>query len=348
YAALGGAIDDGLIMALKDAGVDHRIEIIREDTEVKPPIGLSRARKLILENEVDVIVGLVSSGVLGAVRDFIHQSKTPLIVANAGNVDATGKRCSQYIVRVSFSNAQITRPMGSWMVQNGIKTAYTLAPDYAAGHQMINAFAESFKASGGKIVGQDYTPFRKTKDFGPYLTKAQASNADAVFVFYSGSEAVAFVKQYGSLGLKDTLPLFGSGFLTSPLYVNAQGDGAIGSTTSLHYVPTLETPENKRFVADFVENYNRLPSEFAIQGYDAGRVLAETIKSGAHDRQSITEALSKVEYTGARGPLKIDPATNNVIQNIYVYQTIQGENGLTQKIIDVVKNVQDPPNGCVL
>jgi branched-chain amino acid transport system substrate-binding protein len=348
YASLGKEIENGFMQALDESGIAAKFNVIKEDTEVKPPVGLTKARKLILQDKADVLVGLVSSGVLGAVRDFVDGAKVPLIVANAGNTAATGARCSPYITRVSFSNAQVTRPMGQWMFDKGIRKVYTMAPDYAAGHQMIEAFTAEFEKAGGKIVGNAYTPFRKTKDFGPYLTTAGATDAEAVFTFYAGGEAIAFVKQYDAFGLKQNKPLYGAGFLTSPLYVNAEGPAAKGVITSLHYAPTLDTPENNKFVAAFSKANGRAPSEFAVQGYDAGRTLIEAVKAGATDAASITAALSKVSYTGPRGPMKIDPKTNNVIQNIYVYETVEVDGKLTQKILDTIENVQDDVNGCKL
>ena len=348
YAALGKEIEDGFTMALEEAGKTEEFKLVTEDSEAKPQVGVAKARKLVLQDEVDAMVGIVSSAVLGAVRDFVDGSKVPLVVANAGNDEATGKNCSRYITRVSFSNAQVNRPMGEWMARIGIKKVYTLAPDYAAGHQMIDAFAASFKAAGGEIVGSEYTPFGKTQDFGPYLTKAKAASPDAIYVFYAGKEAITFVKQYDSFGLKKDIPLYGSGFLTSPLYVAAEGPAAIGVTTALHYVPTLNTQENKDFVQAFRAKFNRAPSEYAVQGYDAGRVLVEAVKAGATDRASIAEQLSKVSYVGPRGPLTIDPATNNVVQNIYVYETAAAGDGLTQKMIGTIGLVRDPANGCTL
>jgi branched-chain amino acid transport system substrate-binding protein len=346
YAALGKEIDEGFMLALEEAGLAKDLAVSREDDEAKPPVGLTKARKLVLEDQVDVIVGIVSSGVLAAIRDFVDSSKVPLIVANAGNDEATGENCSKYIVRVSFSNAQVNRPMGKWMYDKGIRKVYTLAPDYAAGRQMIEAFSKAFTAAGGEIVGSDYTPFQKTQDFGPYLTKAKAANPQAIFTFYAGSEAISFVKQYGALGMKKDLPLYGSGFLTSPLYVNAEGPAAEGAITSLHYVPTIDTPANKAFVKAFKDKTGRIPSEYAVQGYDAGRALAEAVKGGATDKASLAAALPKVSYAGPRGPLKIDPATNNIVQNIYVYETVPGEGGLTQKVVDTIPDVADAPNGC--
>ncbi|GAB4287217.1 MAG: ABC transporter substrate-binding protein [Roseovarius sp.] len=346
YAALGNEITDGFNLAFKTAGREADFAIVREDTEVKPPVGLAKARKLVLEDEVDVIVGIVSSGVLGAVRDFVDGAKVPLIVANAGNDKATGESCSAYISRVSFSNGQVNRPMGPWLVEQGVTKVYTLAPDYAAGHQMIEAFTETFTAAGGEIVGGEYTPFGKTSDFGPYLANAKASGAQAIYVFYAGGEAISFVKQYGSFGKE--LPLYGSGFLTSPLYVNAEGDAAVGVVTSLHYVPTLDTPENKAFVEAFKAAYGRVPSEFAVQGYDAGMTLMAAVDSGASTREEIAAAVPKVKYVGPRGPLEIDPATNNIVQNIYIYETVKDGDMLTQKVLATVEGVRDEPKGCML
>ena len=346
YAALGNDITDGFNFAIEQAGRSGDFTIIQEDTEVKPPVGLAKARKLVLEDEVDVLAGVVSSGVLGALRDFVDGAEVPLIVANAGNNKATGEGCSPYITRVSFSNGQINRPMGPWLAEQGIKKVYTLAPDYAAGHQMIESFTEAFNAAGGEVVGGEFTPFGQTSDFGPYLTNATSSGAEAIYVFYAGGEAISFVKQYGSFGKK--LPLYGSGFLTSPLYVASEGEAAVGVTASLHYVPTLDTPENKSFVEAFKEKFDRTPSEYSVQGYDAAQTLMAAIDSGAADRAAIAEALPKVSYTGPRGPLEIDPATNNVVQNIYIYETVAEGDGLTQKIVGTVEAVRDEPSGCAL
>ncbi|MET4127143.1 ABC transporter substrate-binding protein [Roseovarius sp. MBR-6] len=348
YAALGNDIEAGFTTALEQFGSETpaTFEIIREDTEVKPPVALGKAKKLILQDKVDVMAGIVSSGVLGAVRDMVHGAGVPLIVANAGNDEATGAACSPYITRMSFSNGQVNRPMGQWMYDQGIRKVYTLAPDYAAGRQMIDGFAQTFTAAGGEIVGQEFTPFQKTQDFGPYLAQAKSSGAEAVFVFYAGGEAISFVKQYDSFGLKADLPLYGSGFLTSPLYVNAEGPAAEGVITALHYVPTIDSPANAQFVAAFTAKTGRVPSEFAVHGYDAGRALIEAVKAGATDRESLANALRLVSFEGPRGALSIDPATNNIIQPIYVYETVAGADGMTQKVLAQLPAEADPVNGC--
>ena len=347
YAALAEEIDAGFDMALEQQGQGLEFEIVREDTEVQPPVGLAKARKLVLQDEVDVLTGVVSSGVLGAIRDFVHEAQVPLVVSNAGLDAATGERCTPYIVRVSFTNASPSTAMGEWLAGQGVTKVYTLAPDYAAGHDSIGAFEESFTAGGGEIVGGEFTPFQKTQDFGPYLAKAKESGAEALYVFYAGGEAISFVKQYDSFGLKETMPLYGSGFLTSPLYVAAEGPAANGVVASLHYVPTVEGEANAKFVEEFEAKYGHRPSEYAVQGYDAGRAIAQAVKGGATDRAALAAALPKVDLSGSpRGPVSIDPATHNIVQNMYIYETVAGEDGPTQKIVGTVENFTPPANGC--
>ena len=350
FAALAQDIDDAFVLGLETFGAEAGVtfDLVREDTEVKPPVGLAKTKKLILQDEVDVLVGVVSSGVLGAIRDTVDGAGVPLIVANVGNDEATGEACSPYITRISFSNQQVNRPMGKWMVDQGVKKVFTIAPDYAAGRQMIDAFTTAFTAAGGEVVGQEWPPFQKTQDFGPFLANAKASGADAVYVFFAGGEAISFVKQYDSFGLKAELPLYGSGFLTSSLYVNAQGPAAEGVITALHYVPTLDNPENAALVEAFKAKTGRIPSEYAVQGYDSARALVEAVKAGATDRASLAAALPKVSFTGPRGELRIDPATNNIVQPIHVYETVAGADGLTQKVLATLPAEADPANGCVM
>ncbi|MFV0410404.1 MAG: ABC transporter substrate-binding protein [Paracoccus sp. (in: a-proteobacteria)] len=348
YAALGGDIEEGFRMAIAESGRED-IAILRGDTEADPQTGLTQARKLVMQDRADVLVGVVSSAVLGAVRDFVNGAEVPLIVANAGNDDATGKDCSSYITRVSFSNSQLNRPMGEWLAAQGVKSVYTLAPDYAAGQQMIGAFANAFEAGGGKVIGGEFTPFGKTEDFGPYLAKAQASGAEALFVFYGGADAISFVKQYDSFGLKDRLPLYTTGFMTSPLYLRSQGEAADGIIGTLHYLPVLDTPENKAFVETYSAAHDGdLPSEYVVAGYDAGRLLLGALASGAEDRKAIAQALPKVAYTGPRGPMQIDPATNNLVQNVYIFETVKEGDQMTYRLLDTAGAVRDPVNGCVM
>lgn len=186
YAALGQDIEDGFRMALSGSGRND-ITVIEADTEAKPQTGLTATRKLILQDQADVLVGIVSSAVLAAVRDTVDGAGVPLIVANAGNDEATGADCSPFITRVSFSNSQLNRPMGEWMAAQGIKSVYTLAPDYAAGQQMIGAFSKAFKGRRRQGPGRRLHPLRQDRGFRPLSGQgARFGRAGAVCLLWRG------------------------------------------------------------------------------------------------------------------------------------------------------------------
>ena len=349
YAGLGAHIENGFKLGLEHYGADlgsDTITMVRSDTEAKPAASLAKVKKMVLQDKVDVLVGVVSSAVLGGMRDFVHNSGTPLVVANAGNDHMTGEKCSPNIVRVSFSNSQINRPVGGWLAKQGVKSAYLMAPDYAAGHQMMEAFKKTFTEAGGTIVGEAYPPLQGTKDYGPYITAAKAANPDAIYTFFAGGAAITFVKQYHDFGVKKDIPLYGAGFLTSAAYVHVQGEAADGTVAALHYVPAIDTPENKKFQEAYQAAHQKVGSEFAVAGYDAAHLIVQAIKKSGGDKDAFKAALSKAEFNGPRGPLRIDPATNNVVQNIYIFKNEFKDGKVVQTILDTIPDVQDAPNGC--
>ncbi len=354
FAGLGKDMDQALNLGFDRFGREvagHPIELVTADTESKPPSGLSQAKKLILQDKVDMIVGIVSSAVAGAVRNYVHGSKTPLIIANAGNDDLTGAKCSPYVVRTSFSNSQINRDMGTWLVENrSFKSAFLMAFDYAAGHQMMEAFRATFTAAGGKVVGEAYPPLGETKDFGPYLAKIKAAAPDVTYVFFAGGPAIKFVKEYDAFGLKGAIPLAGAGWLTSALYIQKEGAAAEGILGALNYVPAIDLPANHEFQQAFKERHGRGGSEFGVQAYDSARLIVEALKitGGSTATEKLLKAFHAVSLEGPRGTLRIDPRTNNVIQNIYVFDVRKAGDTVAAHVLDVVKDVQDPPNGCGL
>ena len=228
YAVLGESITQGmeLVFARENWTVAGRkIEMIKEDDEMKPPVGVRKTEKLIDSDKVDILTGPVHSGILMGMRDKVHNSKTILIVSNAGADAISRERCSKWIFRTSFSNWQPCQPMGGWVAKNVSKEVFLTAPNYQAGKDMMNAFKETFIPAGGKVVDEDYPKLGET-DYAPYLTKIRQSKAKAVFAFFSGTDAVNFVKQYDQFGLKQQVKLTGAGFLTEPDVLPAQGSGS--------------------------------------------------------------------------------------------------------------------------
>ncbi len=355
YAVLGESITDGLSLVFERAGwtvTGRRVELIKEDDEVNPQVGLRKAKKLIESDGVDFLVGPVSSGVLAAIRDTVHQARQILIVANAGNDEISRDRCSRYILRASFSNWQPNAPMGSWVAAHIAKEAYLVAPKYAAGFDMMRAFKETFVAAGGKVVGEDYTPFPVNEDFAPFLTKINQAAPKVVYAFFSGSQAVRFVRQYDEFGLRARSRLCGAGFLTESDVLPAQGQSALGIITGHFYSTLLDNPANKAFVRAFRAKYARTPDGFAVQGYDSAQVIAHGLTAtggDTRDKDRLLEALRGVEFDSPRGRFRFDPRTQNVIQPfIYVREVREVDGELANVVVDRIANVRDPGTGCTL
>lgn len=355
YAVLGESITQAmeLVFARENWTVAGRkIEMIKEDDEMKPPVGVRKTEKLIDSDRVDILTGPVHSGILMGMRDKVHNSKTILIVSNAGADAISRERCSRWIFRTSFSNWQPCQPMGGWVAKHVAKEVFQIAPNYQAGKDMMAAFRETFVPAGGKVIAEDYPKLGET-DYAPYLTKIRQSGAKAVFAFFSGTDAVNFVKQFDQFGLKGAVKLTGAGFLTEPDVLPAQGPSALGTITGHFYTPQLDNPVNRKFVADFKARYGgKTPDGFACQGYDTAEVILRALKAvngNTQDKEKLAAAIAKVEFDSPRGRFRFDPKTQNVIQPfIYVREVREVAGGLDNVPIDRIADVRDPGTGCTL
>jgi branched-chain amino acid transport system substrate-binding protein len=355
YAELGVSITQGMKLVFaqeNDVVAGRKIEMIQEDDEMKPPVGIRKMEKLIESDKVDILTGPVHSGILMGMRDKVHNSKTILIVSNAGADAISRERCSKWIFRASFSNWQPNQPMGGWVAKNVSKEAFLIAPNYQAGKDMMEAFKETFVKAGGKVVAEDYPKLGET-DYAPYLTKIRQSGVKVVYCFFSGTDAVNFVKQYDQFGLKKTTKLCGAGFLTEPDVLPAQGNSALGIITGHFYSPLLDNPTNKKFVKDFRAAYGgKVPDGFACQGYDTAQVIVRSLKAlngNSQDKDKWVDAIAKVEFDSPRGRFRFDPKTHNVIQPfIYIRKVEETSLGLNNVPFDKVANVTDPGTGCTL
>jgi branched-chain amino acid transport system substrate-binding protein len=356
YAELGNSITQAmeLVFARENWTVAGRkIELVKEDDEMAVPTGVRKTEKLIDSDKVDILTGPVHSGILMAMRDKVHNSKTILIVSNAGADAISRNRCSKWIFRTSFSNWQPCQPMGSWVAKNLTKEVFQIAPNYQAGKDDMEAFRETYHPAGGKILGEEYPKLGET-DYAPYLTKIKQSGAKAVFAFFSGTDAVNFVKQYDDFGLKGSIKLTAPGFLTEPDVLPAQGKAALGIITGHFYTPQLDNPVNQRFVKEFREKFaGKTPDGFACQGYDTAEVIVRALKAvngNTQDKDKLVAAIAATEFDSPRGRFRFDPKTQNVIQPfIYIREVREVPGvGLTNVPIDKVADVRDPGTGCTL
>jgi branched-chain amino acid transport system substrate-binding protein len=338
-------------MALEENGgkvAGREVKLIFENDGNKPPQAIAKARKLINGDKVDVLIGGLSSNLAIPIAPVAVRAKTPLIIINAGADMLTGKRCSIYVTRVSFSNDQFVRKSGPWIKSLGYNTAYLMAADYVGGRNILDSFAKAYKKAGGKVVGRGYIPF-SAKDYGPYLAKAKAAKPDTIYVFFPGGMGIRYVVAYDKFGLKGKIPLTGTAWTVSPLFVDKQGKSAYGFKGPINYVPQLDNPVNKAYRAKYKAKTGREPDEVSVNGYDAINMLMLALKKvngKTDDKVALIKALQTVKYDGPRGPMTIDPKTNNVVQNIYMIEVVDHDGKAAYKVLKTYKDVRDAPNGC--
>ena len=348
FASLGTAIENGFRQHVTELGgkiAGREVEYFKVDDESDPSKATDNVNKLIKRDQVDVLIGTVHSGVAMAMAKAAKESGTLLIVPNAGADAVTGAMCANNIFRSSFSNWQPGYAMGEVMAKKGIKKVVTITWKYAAGDESVRGFKESFEKGGGTVVKELSLPFPGV-EFQGLLTEIAAAKPDAVFTFFAGGGAVKFVKDYSAAGLKKSIPLYGSGFLTDG-NLDAQGDSADGLFTALHYADSLDTKRDNAFRLNYAKTYRLQPDVYAVQGYDAAQMLAiglNATKGDASKSAEISAALGKATIDSPRGPFTISKA-HNPVQDFYLRQVGAKEN---KKVGIASAKLEDPARGCKL
>ncbi|UCV06044.1 ABC transporter substrate-binding protein [Dechloromonas denitrificans] len=346
YAALGNAITNGFKQYVAENGgklAGREIEYYTVDDESDPAKATENANKLVKRDKVDVLVGTVHSGVALAMAKVARENKTLLIVPNAGADEITGPLCAANVFRSSFSAWQPAYAMGQVVAQKGMKKVVTVTWKYSFGLQSVEGFKEAFEKSGGKVVKDMTLPFPNV-EFQPFLTEIAALKPDAVFVFFAGAGAAKFVKDYTAAGLKNSIPLYGPGFLTDG-NLDAMGEAGKGVQTTLHYADGLDNKKDAAFRLGYVKAYKMQPDVYAVQGYDAAQLYQAGLSAAAGDaakQDVVIKGMEAARIDSPRGAFTLSRA-HNPVQDIYLREVQGGQNKV---LSTAVKALADPARGC--
>lgn len=341
-AVIGNDMKDAVELAIEDMGGkmgNLDVNVIFEDDGFKPEIGKQKTDKLVDQDDVDFITGYIWSNVLlASARSALDAGKF-LISANAGPNQLAGEDCDENFFNISWQNDQTPQAMGEVLNQLGVKSLYLMGPNYAAGKDMLAGVESTFK---GEIRGKDLTTWPDQLDFSAELAKAKASGAEALFVFYPGKAGHAFVTQYQQAGLVDSLPLYTTYVMDSislPVFQAAGMTDVLGSKLTLFWSPDLDAPQNRQFVANFKSKYDRYPSFYAAQSYDAMfyiKSAVEAVDGDLSNTEGLREALRKADFPSVRGEFDMGP-NHFPIQNFYLQEVAEDEDGVwTTKIVQTV------------
>lgn len=314
-------------------GVEHlggkfggaTVQVVKEDDQLKPDLGVQLAQKLIEKDKVNLITGVTFSNVMMAVHKPITSAGLILVGSNAGPTPITGKGCSPLYFSTSWNNDSLHESMGQYAQDTGYKKVYLMAPNYQAGKDAISGFKRYYK---GQVLDEVYTQVNQP-DYSAEIAQLQAAKPDAIYVFYPGGMGVNFVKQYQQAGLLGKLPMLSTSTVDGTT-LPALKDIALGAITGSPYSADIDNPQNKKFVADFQKKYNRVPSLYAAQSYDAAMLInsALTKTAGKTDNtEALRTALKAADFKSVAGPFKFN--TNQFpIRNFYRVDVAKDASGI--------------------
>ena len=345
YQTVGEDLRDGFQLYLDTHGgkfggrtVDLRVA----DEGDGPATALPAAERLVQQDEVDALAGIVGGGSYAAIAPMAQENELPLVGAN-GRPDLPD---NSWLWHTSYISDEPGIAIAPYVKDNVDGPVYAIGPDYQGGHDELRGFVDTYKQLGGELANPDgetkWTPFPQTTDFLPYLNEIALTNAKAVYCFYAGKAAVDFVKQYAQSDAAD-IPLYGA-FLTEGAVLGAQGDAAEGIRNVLNYSPDLDNPSNRTFVAEWSAKFPRQPTTFAMASYDAAAVLDRAIASIPEDQevtsQAINDAISGLGVIDSpRGSWQFNPTTHSPIQRWYLRQVAKDGEMLSNMLIEDLATV---------
>jgi len=348
-AVIGKDMRDAVELAMEHIGgkmSGEDVEIVYADDEFNSQKGKQATERLVLRDNVDIVAGYIWSNVLLASAPVVLNANKILISANAGPSPLAGAQCNANFFNIAWQNDQTPMALGELLNQQGVKSLYLVAPNYAAGQNMVAGVERTFK---GKVVGKDMTVWPSQRDWSAELSKVKAAKPDGVFTFYPGPAGPAFIKQYQQAGLEGQVPLYSVYTLDSislPLFQKAGMETVLGTKMTQFWAPDLDNAANKKFVGDFRKKYGRYPSFYAAQSYDSIMFIKSAVEAVSGDIGNIDgmrAALKKADFDSIRGDFTMG---NNhfPIQNFYERTVVKDADGNWTTAVGraVLTNHQDP------
>ncbi len=312
-----------------DVVAGRQIETVHEDTAGDPAVGLNKARRLVGNEQVKLVVGPLFANVGLAVSEYMTTTGVPNFHPVASADDLTQRGRLDNVLRVAgWTSSQTSHPLGQWAYDQGYRNVVTICADYAFGQEMCGGFTNTFTDAGGEIAKQLWNPIG-TQDFGTYMAQIQAESPDAVFSLQVGGDSVRFVESWSSFGMKDTIPLLGGETLLDQSLLRNMGPEAEGLISSGKFAEGRDAEATKEFVEAFDSEYGDLPSYYAAVCYIAAQWTAqalEQVDGDIDDVDAFLAAVRELEFESPGGPMKLDKY-DNPIQNVYIRQVEVRDDG---------------------
>jgi len=318
----------------KVGGLD--VEVIYGDDQFKPDVGKQVSDEMVKKHQVHFVSGIIWSNVMLAVAPSVTAAGTFMIGTNAGPHELAGKMCNELFFTTSWQNDQTPEAMGKYMQDERINDVYIMAPNYAAGRDMLTGFKRYFK---GRIVDEVYTKLGQT-DYQAELSQLRAKKPKAVFVFYPGGMGISFLRQYSEAGLRGQFPLY-SVYTVDEISIPAVKHAALGQIETRYWSPDLKNPANQKYVADYRKKYGKYPVFYGAQSYDGIMLIdsgVRAVKGNLADKKGMIAAMRKANFASTRGKFTYN---NNhfPIENFYLLKAVAGPTPGSDPVMEIQKTV---------
>lgn len=306
---LGEEIHNGFEVALTQLGGKlggAAVNVITGDDQVKPDVARNVVDRMIDQDKVDILTGMLNSAVLLAIAQPAFKEGKIVISTIAAPSNLAGKQCDANFFVASPQNDASSEAMGQYLQAKGVKKVFLISSNYPAGKDKMAGFKRYFK---GEIVGEIYPAFTQM-DYAAEIAQARAAGPDAIFEFLPGAVGINFIKQFKASGLDKTVKLYTDFGGIDETMITAVGDDALGVSTASFWTASLDNPVNAKFVAGYEEKFKRSPSFYAAAGYDTALLIDAAIRSlggKTDDRAALRKAIAAARFDAARGPFRFGP-----------------------------------------
>jgi len=325
YPAVGPDLINGLTLGFRqfeDIGGKWTFDLVTEHIGTRSSLAVEKARKLVHENRVDIVVGVLSTHAIQDLRDTFSETRTPLIANTVGEKVVTQAESSPYVFYNSLNYWQSNKATGEWAAQNVGRKAFIASSFYESGYDTIYAFRHGFEGIGGEVVGNYITHMKPDSDELALSIKAiEEAKPDFVYGFYSGNDAVDFVRAYNRSPIGRRIPLLGSAFMVEDDVLSDHGGRAVGIRSGFTWSRDLQTSENTTFTSAYKSWSGRSPGPFAVLGYDSARLIVGGVSAVEGDTSRTVQflgALANAEFDSPRGRLEMSPHNHGTTSPIYL------------------------------
>lgn len=328
----------------------RKVEVIAADDEIKPDVGITKARQLVESNHVNIIIGVLNTAICYALAEWAKTAEVPLHITQGCSsqfYSSDPRFASTYVSRSSIVPMALADPLAAWAYKQGYRKASIMDFNQVGGLEAADLFSAAFIKQGGSIVQEQYPPFPNNPDFGPYLAQLDPS-ADLLFTFEPGIDGLRFAQQFQNyVGQKKPKVLDMAGVVTDPSNAGALKDAAVGIVGAQIADYTSSSSDYQAMAKLWKAKHPDRPlSANAINAYASAQILAAVFKKvngNVEDKQGLLNALYRTEVPTIRGPFKLD-SNHEPIQNSYIYEVIKQQDGsMGYKSLESVP--MEPQNG---